>query len=109
MRDFRSARRAGDDVVLAQGIAFVSEAQFTLAFEDEEHLLLAAMIVKRALHLAGRHECEVVAKLLRANVNADRGALRGITAVLLDIVEYGLIEIHHRLHCCPPIRTKSEQ
>ena len=69
MRDLRAAGRAGDDVVLAQRVALVAEAQFALAFEDEEHLLLAAMIVKGALHLAGRQDRQVVAELLRADMS----------------------------------------
>src|SRR5262249_41207847 len=89
--DLRPTRRAGDHVVLADRIALVAEAQLALALEDQEHLLLAAVAVERALHLAGRQDREVVAELAGADAAADRAAARGVRTVLLDVVERDLV------------------
>src|SRR5262249_48147018 len=61
--DLRPARGAGNHVVLADRIALVAEAQLAFALEDQEHLLVAMVVVERALHLAGRQDREVVAEL----------------------------------------------
>ena len=98
MPNFRPACGACDDIVRAKGVALVAKAKLALAFEDEEQLLLRVVAMERALRLAGRQNGEIIAELLRADMIADRCAFRCVKAVLLDIVEVGLVEIHHRLH-----------
>src|SRR6188768_2566403 len=74
MRDFRSAGRTRDDVVLANGVALVAEPQLAFAFEDQEHFLFAVMAVKGTLNLAGWQYGEVVAELFRSDQVADRAS-----------------------------------
>lgn len=92
--------RAGDHVVPADRVAAVAEAWFALAFQDQEYLLLAMVAVERAVHLAGRQDSQVVAELARADVVADPATAGGVDAVVLDVVELDLIEVHDGLH--PP-------
>src|SRR5262245_46202629 len=97
MRHFGASRRTRNHVVLANRIAAVAEAQFTLTLEDEEHFLLPTVAMERTLRLSGRKHGQVVAELLGADVVADRGALGRIESILLDVVELDLIEVHDGL------------
>jgi len=83
--------------MLAQRITLLAKPQLALAFQDQEHFLFAVMAVKRALHLARRHDGQIVAQVPRTDMAADRAAHRGVDAILLDIVERDLIQVHHWL------------
>lgn len=61
VRDVWPSRRARNHIVLSEWVPLVPEPKLTLAFEDEEHFLLAVVVVKRTLHLAWRENSEVVA------------------------------------------------
>jgi hypothetical protein len=98
VRHLGTAGRACDHVVLADGIALVAEAQLAFALQNQEHLLLAMMAVEGALSLAGRHDGQVVAQLPGPDVVADLATAGRVEAVLLDVVECDLIEVHDGLH-----------
>jgi hypothetical protein len=83
--------------VPADRVTLVAETEFAAALQDEEHLLLAMVTVKRALRLAGRQHSQVVAELLGADVWADRAAAGSEIAVVLHIVEIHLVEVHQGL------------
>jgi hypothetical protein len=98
MCDFWAAGRARDHIVLSDGVALVTEPQFTLALEDQEHFLLAMVAMERALDLAGRHNRKVVAQLFRSDVIADLAATGSVETVLFYIVELDIIQVHDGLH-----------
>jgi len=75
----------------------LAEAQFAFAVEDQEHLFFLPVRVERALRLAGWQFRQVIAKLLRANTGAEKGASGGVEPVLLDVVERNVIQIHEGL------------
>ncbi len=56
------------------------------------------MAVKGTLNLAGRQYREVVAKLFRSDQVADRASGRRVAAVLFDVVEFDLVEVHDGFH-----------
>jgi hypothetical protein len=70
--------------MLADPVFLFPESQFTLAFEDEKHLLFNAVGMKRALRASGRQLGQVIAQLPRADRGAELGAFGGVEAVLLN-------------------------
>jgi hypothetical protein len=77
-------------------MARVAEAQLALAFEDQEHFLLGMMIVEWALRLARRQHGEVVAELARTDARRDLAAPGRVEAIVFDVVELDVVEIHQR-------------
>src|ERR1700752_4454566 len=108
MGDIPPARWAGDDVVLAQRVLLIAEAEQPLSFENEEHLLLHAMVVEGADLLAGRADGQVVAELLRADLLADHAILALERAVGVRH-DREIVEIDHGLHTCPPLQSGGAQ
>jgi hypothetical protein len=56
-------------------VALASESKLTFAFKNEEHLLLAMMVVERALSFARREYRQVVAKFPGSDGIAELGSL----------------------------------
>src|SRR5262249_40689810 len=65
------ARRTRDDIPRSDRMAFGADPYLALAGENEEHLLVDAVIVEREGPLAGRHGCHIVSELPRAEPPAD--------------------------------------
>ena len=107
MRGAGAARRMGDDVALADRERLLADPHLALAFEDEEHLLVDAMVVERPGALARRHHGEVVAELLRADAPPDVADLRleflrrvpapGAVGAVADLAEFDVGHVEDRL------------
>src|SRR5205085_2184016 len=88
MRHLGAAGRTGDEVTAANRIFFLSNANFSLAFQDEEHFLVHGMIVERESSLPRRHQGDVVTELLRAHLGTDPGETRAETIFQLGRNRY---------------------
>jgi hypothetical protein len=95
--DCRPAGRASNDIVLSDPVRLFPESQFTLTFEDEKHLLFGTVRVKRALSAPRWKLGQVVAQLPSADGGAELSASGRVEAVLLDIGEFDVFEIHEGL------------
>src|SRR6185312_11905952 len=101
MRGLGPARWTGDHIATLHRVALGADDELALAFEDKEHLLVDAVTVARKSAFARRHDGEVVAELLRANLGRDRAEPRFIAligprhadrlAVMADLTEFGEI------------------
>jgi hypothetical protein len=95
--DIVASGGARDDVVLADSVALKSKTELTLALEDQKHLFLASMGMKRALRFARGQDGEVVAKLSRTDPGAELRAPRCVVTVLFDVGEFHVIKVHEGL------------
>src|SRR5882672_1110220 len=101
VRQFRSARRTGDEVAAPERMTPGADAQFAFAFEHEEHLLVDAVVVQRKGALAGRQDRDVVAELARADARRNLSELRGETLAVTPVLEFDVVEVEDRMrHCC---------
>ena len=78
-----------------------AETEFAFTLQDEEPLLLAVVAMERALDLARRQDCEVLAKISGADVVAYRRAAGRVDTVFLDVVERDLVQVHDWLDHSP--------
>ncbi|CAL1240622.1 protein of unknown function [Candidatus Methylocalor cossyra] len=67
MRRFLPTRRASNYIARTDGIDRITDTDFTLSFDNEEHFFIDTVVVKRKGTLARWHSGEVIAKFLRAN------------------------------------------
>src|SRR6185436_4144259 len=66
-----------NDVTLFDREGLVANPYFALAFENEKHLLVDAMIMKWPSALARGHDGQIIAELLRTDAPSNVADLRG--------------------------------
>src|SRR6516225_3235552 len=67
---------AGDNVAHANGVRCLSNSNFSVAPQHEEHLFVDPVIVKRPCALARWDDGNVISELLRADALPDRSPLQ---------------------------------
>src|SRR6516164_7289339 len=118
MRSLRAAGRAADDVSRANLPRLVAVAKRACAANDEEHLLLGSVAVKRTGALAGRNHVIRIAEILCAEKRSDAHRIALEVFPFLEVLELQLVDVDYPLFdhrsispktmsCVPMIATTS--
>jgi hypothetical protein len=98
MRSRCTAWRRGNHVALTNRKLLVTHAQETASFDDEEHLLVHMMTMKRICTLSWRDDDERVAEQSSAHRRAQRCILGFEFFAVLMMFERCLVEVDDRFH-----------